>query len=584
MKKRKAMVSLMALAVSSATAAPREWQVVQDYVTLIDADAATCTRLKMPMGQRINPFLSYTAIATDFGFVGPGETAMTWNPGHVCVRFGPDTWGGLWHSLEGSGGETGRTLDFTKAYPPCIAAAWQPKVVGIRLRGKGHGRIGIEIKDAAQNMLWTDMWSVDHGDDVNFIRPLPPLRTAKFLNWTSLAGCQVCVDQVSLEIEMPALPTELRVFLKSYAKLARCHDERTGLVKDRAHAPGGAFDSIPASGMFCLASAVAAKLGIVEPAFASGLLRRTEQIVGTVETRSGLLPHFVRMDGDQRYRIHPGTEFSSVDTAIYSHSMLIAAQLLGDAATGDALMKRIRGIPIAELLDGSGRVIHGIKDDGTRLSGVWEDWGGETALVLLLQRLVQGDATAPRMKPDGKVWQGTGFIPEIQSLLFPGFDTAEKDRVSGQDWAAARAAELKRQRGYFRELRGPLAETGLFGLSAGEGRRGMGYLVSGTDLPKQEIIHPHYVLMSACLHEDTAATLAMLERLEKAGVFPPWGLVENVDTSSGEMLPMLGSLNASFEALAAYHLLAKHRREPDVIYEAVRAHPGLRASLEIFYP
>lgn len=578
------MVSLMALAVSTAAAAPREWQVVQDYVTLIDADAATCTRLKMPMGQRINPFISYTAIATDFGFVGPGEKAMTWDPGHVCVRFGADTWGGLWHSLEGSSVETGRTLDFTKAYPACVTSAWQPKVVGIRMRGKGSGRIGIEIKDAAQKMLWTEMWSVDHGEDVDFIRPLPALRAAKFLNWRSLAGCQVCVDQVALEIEMPALPAELRVFLKSYAKLARCHDARTGLVKDRAHAPGGAFDSIPASGMFCLASAVAAKLGIVEPAFAAELLRRTDRIAGGLETSSGLLPHFVRMDADQRYRIHPGTEFSSVDTAIYYHSMLIAAQILGDAATGDALMKRIRGMPIAELLDGSGRVIHGIKDDGTRLSGVWEDWGGETALVLMLQRLVQGDEAVPRMKPDGKVWQGTGFIPEIQSLLFPGFDTAEKDRVSGQDWAAARAAELERQRGYFRELRGPLAETGLYGLSAGEGRRGMGYLVSGTDLPKQEIIHPHYVLMSACLHDDTAATLRMLERLEQTGVFPPWGMVENVDTGNGEMLPMLGSLNASFEALAAYHLLAKHRREPDLIYEAVRAHPGLRASLGLFYP
>jgi hypothetical protein len=394
----------------------------------------------------------------------------------------------------------------------------------------------------------------------------------------------MCLDQVALEIEMPALPTELRVFLKSYAKLARCHEARTGLVKDRAHAPGGTFDSVPASGMFCLATAVAMKLGIVEPAFAAELLRRTERIVGAVETRSGLLPHFVRMDADQRYRIHPGTEFSSVDTAIYYHSVLIAARILEDASTGAALMEKIRRIPIAELLDPAGRVIHGIKDDGTRLPGVWEDWGGETALVLLLQRLVQGDGAAPRMKPDGKVWQGTGFIPEIQSLLFPGFDQPEKDRVSGQDWAASRTAELRRQRGYFPDLPGPLAGSGLFGLSAGEGRRGMGYLVSGTDLPKQEIIHPHYILMSACLHDDTAATLRMLERLEKEGVFPPWGLMENVDTATGEMLPMLGSLNASFEALAAYHLLAKHRRVPDIIYQAVRDHPELSAALRLFYP
>ncbi|OYU99138.1 MAG: hypothetical protein CFE26_26225, partial [Verrucomicrobiales bacterium VVV1] len=286
----------MACTCLPAAAALREWQVVQDYVTLIDADPATCARLKMPIGQRINPFISYTGIATDFGFVGPGERTMTWQPGHVCVRFGMDSWGGIWHSLEGTGGESARTLDFTRAYPPFIATAYQPKVTGLRLRGNGRGKVGIEIKDAAQAVLWSDKWTLDAEEDSDFIRPLPPLRRAKFLNWTSLAGCRMCLDQVALEIELPDLPTELRVFLKSYAKLARCHDARTGLVKDRAHAPGGAFDSVPASAMFCLASAVAAELGIVDHAYAAELLRRTERIMGAVEPSSGLLPHFVRID------------------------------------------------------------------------------------------------------------------------------------------------------------------------------------------------------------------------------------------------------------------------------------------------
>ena len=147
-----------------------------------------------------------------------------------------------------------------------------------------------------------------------------------------------------------------------------------------------------------------------------------------------------------------------------------------------------------------------------------------------------------------------------------------------------RRSYVNRQRDYFKHLSGPLERSGIFGLSAGEGRRGMGYLVSGTELTKQTIIHPHYMLMAANDMSDTEAAYASLIALERIGAFPPWGLVENIDTDTGEMLPMLGSLNASFEVLAAYHLMARHREQPDAIYQAVLASSDLKAALQIFYP
>jgi hypothetical protein len=60
-------------------------------------------------------------------------------------------------------------------------------------------------------------------------------------------------------------------------------------------------------------------------------------------------------------------------------------------------------------------------------------------------------------------------------------------------------------------------------------------------------------------------------------------MVENVDTVTGEALPMLGSLNAGFEVLGAYHLMIKNRGHRNSVYEAVRTQPDLAAALRVFY-
>ena len=128
------------------------------------------------------------------------------------------------------------------------------------------------------------------------------------------------------------------------------------------------------------------------------------------------------------------------------------------------------------------------------------------------------------------------------------------------------------------------ARNGIYGLSAGENHAGNSYYVGGVDLPDQKLLHPHYVLMSATLHPQTAEIYELLERMEKASCFPPWGMVENLDVDGLSYLPMEGSLNAGFEALSAYHLLAKHRRIPDAIYEASQKSPQIRSAMQLFYP
>ena len=328
--------------------------------------------------------------------------------------------------------------------------------------------------------------------------------------------------------------------------------------------------------MFCLAAAVANEQGIVTRDFVETLLKQTQRNISHVPSASGLLPHFVYRSSNGDHVIHPHTEFSTVDSAIYYHSMLLAAQILHDTETCKALLNTIKNIPMRSLLDSDGYVIHGITDDGQRINASWKDWGGETALVLAFEHLAVGDETMPKMRTDGKAWQSTGFIPEIQSLFFPGFDRETPDLVSQQNWLALRRDYLRRQRDYF-------ASGELFGLSAGEARRGIGYLVSGTDLKDQTLIHPHYMLMSASLWPNSNEACELMERLERIGALQPWGMVENIDTKTKEMLPMIGSLNAGFEALAAYHLLIKHRNGKDAIYDGAQSQAEIAGALKIFY-
>jgi hypothetical protein len=262
--------------------------------------------------------------------------------------------------------------------------------------------------------------------------------------------------------------------------------------------------------------------------------------------------------------------------------------MLGDSEVEAAVIEAMRSIDFGPLRDDDGYVSHGYRDDGTtRIPFIWRDWGGETALVLLLQRIASLGALSPRMADNGRVHQGTGFIAEIQSLLFPDFDQTRPDAVSGVDWRASRERLLAEQKGYFLQAQlidGFARRHGIFGLSAGEGAFGIGYHVGGSDLPGQALIHPHYVLMSAALEPDPAEPLALLERLQALELFPPWGLVENVFADGTESLPLQAGLNATFEAVGAYHLLARADGQPTAIYRAAEQHPVVREAMTLFYP
>jgi hypothetical protein len=554
-------------------------------------DAALVPQQSSDGKRKINPFIAYTHIGTDFGFHGPGERFMSWEPGRVCVGLiGQAEWAGMWHSLSGLASSPNETMNFSRYYPAWIVDELQPEVTAVRFKATGSGNLKLEIKTSKDRLVWTHVASIDDPVPRYLTVPVPSeqLPDAKFLTWTAEPGSGLCLLALQLAVQIPAMDFDSYVLLASYAKLADCYCPATGLVRDRAHVCPGSFDSMSATGYFALATAALAHpdVAMIKPDEARQIVRNVHQAVTAVPHAMGLLPHFTKQENGKNV-IHPGTEYSTVDTAIYSFAMLLAAEIMQDAELRAEVLKQVKRIDFKKLRTKEGRISHGLRDDGkTLIPFSWGDWGGETALVMLLERLSGSTQEVPSMERSGKAWQGTGFITEIQSLFFPDFDSDEPDAVSGVSWYKARREMLSAQKNYFANYapESRALKMGLYGLSAGEGEFGTTYEVNGVDLKNQPVIHPHYILMSGCLEEKPSAVYTLLTRMDREGYFNTWGLVENISAKQNRYLPMIGALNAGFETLGAYHLMVKNRKQTNVIYAAARQSAEVRSAMRIFYP
>lgn len=566
------------------------WQPVQEYFSHARPGESPVFERGT---RRVNSFLRYSHLGTDFGFHGPAEFEIEWRKNEVRanLRQQPDLWAGMWHSLAGLAANPKRTLNFSAPFPEWIEARLQPKIEQLEVHAIGEGNLKLEIKGTDQSTPWSE--TVHFNDSLFVTRTLPlptdELANSKFLNWTVEPGSDIALNRLSLGMRFPVLPIDLQTFLMSYAKLSRCYEGGEGLVRDRAHTEGGAFDSIPGTGFFVLATCAAAttEIDVVKPEFARNLLRDIHAKVSTIPKARGLLPHFVRIH-EGRYQIHQGTEFSTIDTSIYFHCMLLASAMLGEREIRNEILREIQFIDFQALKTSDGTISHGWKTDGvTLLPSTWRDWGGETALVMMLEAIAGSHPARPLpMQRPGRVWQGTGFIAEIQSLFYPDFDRDAPDAVNQISWLQARKSLLEEQQKYIQHRwRGTLAaEIGLYGFSAGESAYGDSYHVGGSDLPNQDLIHPHYLLMSGGLRTPIRAVYDLLNDMQRIGFFPPYGLAENITVTGSSYLPMEGSLNAGFESIAAYHLLCKNRGIANAIYLASTNCPHLRRAAGLFYP
>jgi hypothetical protein len=552
-------------------------QCVHDYSTSLDEGSAWLS--------------GHTHLGTDFGRRGPGASHVMWKKDkkdcYVSVDLTGAGWAGMWHSLSGLSEERDLHLDLAKCYP-LVRDEYQPRCIGMVIVVRGDGHLKLELKSSDERVLWwaTRDLCTDDWRELEFRWTPEDLRRVKYLEWAADPGSRLDVRSLRLLIEMPDIPREQRPFVESYAKLARLYSPKYGTVRESGDRQPGECDSLPASGLFCMATCAAVTMGVVKRVTAEQILQKLNGTVSAIPKAKGLLPSLVRRYGG-KYRIHHGTYYDVVGTSVYYNSMFVASQMLWDAKTLAALAKAVRPVDFAALRDADGYTIEGLLDDEkTPVGTSLRYWGGEAVLAMLLECIATGAVSAPRLEGVGKVRDGVGCSAELQSLFYPDFTSPERDAVTGIDWLAARRDLLAEQKAYFAEKwsKSPAAKMGFYGLSSGAGPQGEDTVANGTrSVGKIELIHPHYVLMSGSIDPEPAAVYKVLAALEASGLMPPWGLVENF-TKDLEPLPLMNAQSAAFECVGAYHLWARATGKPDHVYRAAEYCPFLWEAARTFYP
>ncbi len=493
---------------------------------------------------------------------------------------------GMWHSLSGLMSDKQDCLDLARCFP-LVRAERQPSCSGAMIRAQGAGSLRMQLKSADGRTLWWATEEVPLGSEWHELRfswDPDGLREVKSLHWTAEPGALMDLDSLCLDIQMPEVSLEEELFLVSYGKLARLYSPERGTVSERAPRRAGDQASVAASGLFCLATSVACRLGLVKHAQAEQILHKVHATVADLPTMDGLLPAAVRLQSEKPAPCGD-TLFSTVGTSIYYHGMLLAAQLLWDGRTLAGLVSAVREIDIPR--DAEGRVITGLKAEDRKPSkDSLRDWSGETVLALLLEHMATGSIRTPSLNGTGTVPGGTGVSAEWPGLFYADFSTADADAVTRVDWLAARRAHLREQVAHFahKHPRSVAARLGLYGLSMGEDPHGEGVIAGGTrSRASEELIRPYYVLMSSLVGQDPEAALEVMRTLKAQGLVHPWGIV-SAFTRDLDHVPLAGAFSAALECLAAYHLLTGVRREPDLIYTAVEDCGLLREAIRSFYP
>jgi len=557
------------------------WQPIIDYTISFPGDRADAA----PM---INPFENFTHFASDFGWMGPGEGRIDSKGGIIRVKPSGE-WTGAWHSLAGLASQGSRVFDPTDLNGLGCAPEKRCGIRELAMNASGRGHLRLELADVTRQVVWKTSVTLDSAETVTLRFPIAAGLPSdiKFMNWIAEPDCDLQLSSIGFMAERPDMPLEEWAFRISLGKLRRCHDPASGFTRDRGHLPAGEFDSIASTGMHALASALGVSEGILEKEKVVGEIATTIEALRQLPLSFGFLPHFVHRGEDGRHTIVPGTEFSTVDTAIALQSLLLATRILDLPEMNSEVAAMIAAIDFDAVTDQEGWIGHGFLDDGkTPLNSRWRDWGGETALVLALEAMIPGREPRGKMIPSGEPYRGVGFIAEIQSLLYPDFDRRDPDLISAVSWPDIRGKLLAAQIAYPKASwpDSAAATTGIFGLSAGEaGMPGGGYTANGTDVMGVRWLHPHYMLMGLALSAPELYPQGLRD-LDSRQFLYPLGLPENFEADLELHNPMQGSLNASFESIAAYHGWRKRNTPANLVDKASNTDPLLRKGAARFYP
>jgi hypothetical protein len=515
---------------------------------------------------------------------GPGGGTVQWGTGVVTATItgGTSSWQGVWTSLNHPIVDCA-PLDFSAIFPSPIEPQYQGVVSALRfhiLDGQGVFKVELRVGENTYcpPQIPVPAWPGDSValtggvQTVTFTLP-PDVGQVGALNWLILGGAGdfVVVDRVELLVDLPDLEAPAqRAFLHSYAMLLNNWDAATGLTRDRDSWKAGDFDNVSASGMQAAAAVMAWRLGFIsQPSATAIVTKTTEGLLDLPRDECGgnLWPHFVR-DG----QIVPGTEWSSIDTAIALVALIEARTALGLDAT--PVEEVLTNINWDNLILADGHISHGYRDDCQPIepggTGGWQDFGTESWLINFAYAAATGNVADFDHSPP--TYNGSGFIDELAWLLLPAHC---RDRW-GTAWNSYRQQAADVQLAYYQDHPCYGGPPRLLGLSAAEvpdlsavpiaqtyqafGVGGEIPANDGTDLLGHAVVIPHYAGLAASLRPNEAE--ALWEWLEERGLSTPLNGVESlmfVDEPACEDVvwnSLKGSWNLSLQTLGWGRLLA----------------------------
>jgi hypothetical protein len=599
---------------SSPTPAPPVYRTVTPLATptqlimptVAPTDVSTLEPTSIPTPTKSPPQHPITILLDDFRPQPyPGETiypfnrlggergainnsVLYWGEGHATVAIAAgESWGGLSFSLNHPFYE-GESINFAAVLPPAIVPAYQSRITGITAvisEATPGKRFRLELKSKG-DLEWSQEFELDGGRQV--IRAeLDALGDINEFLWVldgATAGEYVTIENVTFSATTPITDTAVAAFVWSYGMLLNNWDPATGLVRDKAHDSSGTFDAIQATGSLAAATAMAEQLGIIEHNTAVQIVTRIgETLLNDLPRYHGLWPHWVTVSEAGDLSIVPGTEWSSVDTAIAAIGLLTAQEGLDLDTSGTEWM--IQSIDWHDLLMPGG-IGHGYGFDGDRLPYAWDVFGGESWLVDLAYAGTVGQVP-PLAYLDPPTANGSGFIDEMAWLFVS--PPAETD-FWGNDWQAYRETTVHKQTSYYPTYNPTscFVRPGLFGLSAAEApdpataaSMYQAYGVGGRFADAVDgsatgtaVIIPHYAALAASLNP--SAAIMMWNWLIENGYFTPLNNVESLtfptntgcDPATATWNHLKGSWNLALQTLGWGRYLAERAGQTPILWEA----------------
>jgi hypothetical protein len=540
----------------------------------------------LPAQGQSQQFVTVNRLGGDRGIIG---SAVQFGRGFVDVTAGGS---GVFSSLSHLGTEQ-LPLNLQALLPSQIAPGFQYRATAVTAEIlSGTGTFRMELKDASNNIIWSNNTALT-GGQMSLRIPLPTnLGLAQFFNWlVTGAGSSVRVSRVGLEVTGPRIG-KLEGFLWPYATLLGNFDPSSGLVRDSSHIRAGEFDGINGTGALAGATALAQRLGIVSTAAAQQIVSSIASRLISLQTtasHNGVLAHFVRKSG-QNFVIVPGTEYSSIDSSIALVYTLLASQSLGLSTT--ALEQAIENVNWAALILPDGTVSHGYQSNGVRLTQGWDYFGTESLFVAFAYAAATGALPAiPGINvANPMTWNGSGFIDE---MLWTAIPSVGKDSY-GPDWDIYRTTASTRQIAHYQNSPAPA-----FGASAAEApipsqvpigqgiyqAYGVGNnSTDGSGVFLAPVVAPHQAGLTWSLFPGDSTR--MFDHLVQSGLLTPLNVVETMVTQtwSGQVEhhwnSLKGSWNLGLWSLGAGRGLLSGT-DVNPLFAAVESNAYLRAARDV---